>query len=145
MILDLNKDFDRKKLREYVEYLLKRQVIVEVKERKKQRTLSQNSYLHVLLSYFASETGYDLESVKYDLFKRRVNRDIFARERSNKNGQTITYMRSTRDLDTGEMTTAIDRFRNWSSSEAGIYLPEANEYDALMEAERQIAMYEKYL
>lgn len=145
MILNLSKDGDRSKFRSYCEYLLKRQVIAEVKERKHQRTLAQNSYLHVCLAYFASEFGYDLETVKYDIFKRQVNRDIFARERENRNGLKVTYMRSTRDLDTGEMTTAIERFRNWCAAEAGLYIPEANEYDALLEAEKQIAMYEKYL
>lgn len=145
MILELSKDGDRSKFRSYCEYLLKRQVIVEVKEKKHQRSLSQNSFLHVVLAYFASEFGYDLETVKYDFFKRQVNRDIFARERENRNGLKVTYMRSTRDLDTGEMATAIDRFRNWSASEAGLYIPEANEYDALLEVEKQIALYEKYL
>ena len=145
MILDLSKDGDRSKFRSYCEYLLKRQVIVEVKERKHQRSLSQNSYLHVCLAYFASEFGYDLETVKYDIFKRQVNNEIFARERENRNGKRVVYMRSSRDLDTGEMTTAIERFRNWSASEAGLYIPEPHEYDALLEAEKQIALYEKYL
>lgn len=145
MVLMLDCDADRQKFRTYCDYLLKKQVIVEVKERKRQRSLSQNSYLHVVLAYFASEFGYDLETVKYDFFKRQVNKDIFARERRNKNGISVTYMRSSRDLDTGEMTTAIERFRNWSASEAGLYIPEPNEYDAIMEAEKQIALYEKYL
>ena len=145
MIYRLNNQLDRKQFREKCEWLLKRQVVVELKEKKQQRTMAQNRYLHLILSYFASETGYDLESVKYDMFKRTVNKDIFARERSNKNGQVITYMRSTRDLDTGELTNAIERFRNWSSSTAGIYLPEPNESEAILEIEKQIALYERYL
>ena len=145
MVLELSKDGDRSKFRSYCEYLLKRQVVVEVKEKKHQRSLAQNAYLHICLAYFASEYGYDMETVKYDLFKRQVNREIFARERENRNGLKVTYMRSTRDLDTGEMTTAIERWRNWCSSEAGLYIPEAGEHDALLEAEKQIAMYEKYL
>ena len=145
MILELSKDGDRSKFRSYCEYLLKRQVVVEVKERKHQRSLAQNRYLHTILAYFASEFGYSLEQTKYDLFKRTVNKDIFEVERENRRGKKIVYLRSTRDLDTGEMTTAIERFRNWSASEAGLYIPEANEYDALLEAEKQIAMYEKYL
>lgn len=145
MILNLNNDVDRQKFRTYCDYLLKRQVYVEVKERKMQRTLAQNRYLHLLLSYFASEFGYDLESVKYDIFKKTVNKDIFMRQRENKLGQTITYVRSTTSLDTGELSTAIDRFRNWSAAEVGLYLPEADEYDALLEAEKQIALCEKYL
>lgn len=38
-----------------------------------------------------------------------------------------TSWRSTADLDTKELTTAIDRFRNYSSKEAGIYLPEPSD------------------
>jgi hypothetical protein len=30
------------------------------------------------------------------------------------------------------MTTAIERFRNWSSAVAGIYLPSANEQEFLI-------------
>ena len=145
MILQLSKDGDRSKFRSYCEYLLKRQADVEVKEKKHQRSLAQNRYLHTILAYFASEFGYSLEQTKYELFKRTVNKDIFEVERENRRGKKIVYLRSTRDLNTGEMTTAIDRWRNWCSSEAGLYIPEPNEYDALMEAEKQIALYEKYL
>ncbi len=145
MILDLNNSSDRQKFRTYTEFLLKKQVVVEVKERKHQRSLAQNRYLHTILAYFASEFGYSLEQTKYDLFKRTVNKDIFEVERENRRGKRIVYLRSTRDLDTGEMTTAIERWRNWCASEAGLYIPEANEYDALLEAEKQIALYEKYL
>lgn len=145
MILDLDFEHGRRKFRTYCEWLLKRQAIVEVKERKYKRTLAQNRYLHVCLAYFASEFGYDLEYVKFDIFKKQVNGHIFRRERENRRGQSVTYYRSTTTLDTGEMTTAIERFRNWSASEAGLYIPEASEYDALLEAERQIAMYEQFL
>ena len=145
MILSLDNNADRQKFRTYCEYLLKRQVVVEVKERKRQRTLAQNRYLHVVLAYFASEFGYDLSYVKYDIFKKIVNEEIFRRERRNRRGQAVTYYRSSTDLDTGEMTTAIERFRNYSAAEAGLYIPEANEHDALLEAEKQIAMYENYL
>lgn len=145
MILDLNNSSDRQKFRTYTEFLLKKQVVVEVKERKHQRSLAQNRYLHTILAYFASEFGYSLEQTKYDLFKRTVNKDIFEVERENRRGKRIVYLRSTRDLDTGEMTTAIERWRNWCASEAGLYIPSPNEFDALLEAEKQIALYEKYL
>lgn len=145
MILDLSKDFDKEKFRTYSEHLLKKACPIELKEIKKQRSLAQNRYLHLLLGYFASEFGYDLESVKYDIFKIMLNKDIFLRERTNKYGKNVKYVRSTTTLDTGELSLAIDRFRNWSASEAGFYLPEANEYDALFEAEKQIKLFEKYL
>lgn len=119
--------------------------IVEVKRKHRQRSTSQNSYLHVLLGYFASEFGYSMEEVKYELFKKKVNPDIFKVERVNKRGQKITAIRSSRDLDTVEMTTAIERFRNWSSAVAGLYLPAPNEQDALIYAQQQMEQYENYL
>lgn len=118
---------------------------MEVKRKHRQRSLSQNAYLHVLLGYFASEFGSTIEEVKYDIFKRKCNPDIFKVERVNKRGQKVTSLRSSRDLDTAEMTTAIERFRNWSSAVAGLYLPSAGEEQALIYAQQQIEKYEQYL
>lgn len=145
MIYNLKNPSDARQFREYGAHLIEKGCVVELKEKKRQRSLSQNSYLHLLLGYFASEFGLSLEEVKFDVFKKTVNKEIFGRERVNKRGKSITYMRSTRDLDTGEMTTAIERFRNYSAAVAGLYLPEPNEEAALIEAQRQVALYEEFL
>lgn len=145
MIYNLKNPSDVRQFREYEAHLIKKGCVVELKEKKRQRSLSQNSYLHLLLGYFASEFGLSLEEVKFDVFKKTVNKEIFGRERVNKRGKSITYMRSTRDLDTGEMTTAIERFRNYSAAVAGLYLPQPNEEAALIEAQRQVALYEEFL
>lgn len=145
MVFNLGNEADIQQFREYGAHLLKKGCVVEMKEKKRQRSLSQNSYLHFVLGYFASEFGYGLEEVKYDIFKKTVNREIFGRERENKRGKKVVYMRSTTDLDTGEMTTAIERFRNYSSAVAGLYIPEPNEEEAYLEAMKQISMYEKYM
>ena len=42
------------------------------------------------------------------------------------------------ELSTGEMTISIDRFRNWSAAQAGIYLPAANEHQMLIYAQQEI-------
>lgn len=145
MIYNLKNPSDARHFREYGAHLIEKGCVVELKEKKRQRSLSQNSYLHLLLGYFASEFGLSLEEVKFDVFKKTVNKEIFGRERVNKRGKSITYMRSTRDLDTGEMTTAIERFRNYSAAVAGLYLPQPNEEAALIEAQRQVALYEEFL
>lgn len=119
--------------------------IVEVKKKHRQRSDSQNRYLHVCLGYFASEFGLSLEEVKQDIFKRKLSKDIFQVERVNKRGQTVKRLRSSSDLDTQEMTTAIERFRNWSSAVAGLYIPSPNETEALFEAQRQMDAYQEYL
>lgn len=145
MILFLDNNADRAKFKTYCEHLLEKKAYVEVKEKKPQRSLSQNKYLHVCLAYFASEFGYDLETVKQDIFKKIVNEDIFKRERNNRHGTKVIYLRSTAELNTEELTTALERFRNYSATQAGLYIPEPNEQQAIMEAERQIAMFEQYL
>lgn len=119
--------------------------IVEVKRKHRHRSDSQNRYLHVCLGYFASEFGYSLEEVKQDIFKRKLNKDIFQIERINKRGQKVKRLRSSSSLDTLEMTTAIERFRNWSSAIAGLYIPGPNETEALFEAQRQMEAYQEYL
>ncbi|WP_418938804.1 hypothetical protein [Leyella stercorea] len=116
-----------------------------MKKKHRPRSIAQNSYLHVCLAYFASEFGYNLEEVKYNIFKKIVNQDIFSKQRLSKRGQMVTYWRSTADLDTKELTDAIERFRNYSAMVAGLYIPEPNEESALLEAQKQIALYEKYL
>ena len=47
----------------------------------KQRTLDQNSYLHVALTYLARESGVSLEYAKQVYYKQIWNKDIFRRER----------------------------------------------------------------
>lgn len=118
--------------------------LVEVKKKHRQRSSNQNSYLHVVLGFYASEFGYTLEDVKQDLFKE-LSKDIFLRRRVNKRGQEVEYKRSSRDLDTAEMTLAIERFRNYSASVAGLYIPAPNEEEALFYAEKQMKEYEEYL
>lgn len=119
--------------------------IVELTEKKPRRSNQQNAYLHVILGYFAMETGNTLEWVKQQYFKKLVNADIFIREQEDKWLGRMKGLRSSADLDSAEMTTAIDRFRNWSSSEAGIYLPSANEEDMLSLMEIEISRYKQYL
>ena len=119
--------------------------IVELTEKKPRRSNQQNAYLHVILGYFAMETGNTLEWVKQQYFKKLVNADIFIREQEDKWLGRMKVLRSSADLDSAEMTTAIDRFRNWSSSEAGIYLPSANEEDMLSLMEIEISRYKQYL
>ena len=149
MIYNLGNEVDRQDFKEYCNQLYKlgaeKGCVVELVRKRPIRSLPQNSYLHCILGYFASEFGLTLESVKYDIFKKKVNPDIFEDKRVNKRNQTITFIRSTTSLDTREMSIATERFRNWSATEAGLYLPAPDEYEALIEAQKQIERYKEYL
>ena len=138
MIFNLANPFELDRYKEYVNTLFKKKAVVEVKEKKKNRTLKQNAYLHVILSYFGCEYGIPTDEVKLDIFKRTCNKDIFIKRKVNKYGKEVEYTRSSASLDTMEMTTAIDRFRNWSVSVAGIYLPSPEENDYLIHCQQVI-------
>lgn len=145
MVYDLNNPYDADKFRKRVAELLHRGGGVELRRIHQQRTMAQNRYLHLILGYFASEFGLSMDEVKVDYFKRTVNADIFKAKRVNRKGREVGYLRSTAELDTGEMTTAIERFRNWSASVAGLYLPSANEQEALLWVQKQIENDKDYL
>ena len=138
MIFNLANPYELDKYKEYVNTLFKKKAVVEVKEKKKNRTIKQNAYLHVILSYFAAEYGISTEEVKLDIFKRTCNKDIFIKRKVNKYGKEVETVRSSASLDISEMTTAIDRYRNWSVSVAGIYLPSPQENDYLIHCQQVI-------
>lgn len=149
-LFNLHNEYERQQFKDYCNKIYRECIkaplgLVEVKKKHRQRSSSQNAYLHVCLDYYASEFGLSSDEVKQDIFKRQLNRDIFEVERVNKRGQRVTRLRSSRDLDTLEMTKAIERFRNWSSAVAGLYIPGPNETEALFAAQQQIEQYEEFL
>lgn len=144
-LYNLKNVYDRKRFKEACNQMVLKNEYVELKKKNTQRSLAQNSYLHCLLGYFASEFGFTLEEVKFDIFKKICNRDIFERKRTNRRGQKVTYIRSSTELDKAEMTTAIERFRNYSSAQCGLYLPSPNEGEMLFFAQQQIEQCKDYM
>ena len=132
MIFNLANPYEVSKYDAYIEKLRQKQCVVEVKEKKKNRSLRQNAYLHVLISYFACEYGCSTEEAKFRYYKQTCNKDLYVRCKTNKYGKEVEYTRSSKDLDKGEMTTSIERFRNWSVAEANIYLPSPQEHDYII-------------
>lgn len=59
-------------------------------------------------------------------------------DKPDRKGKEVTYLRSSAELTTGEMTLSIDRFRNWSASVTGIYLPSSSERDFLIHIQQAI-------
>ena len=137
MIYDTTKEMDRNKLFSRLDELLKRQCTIELKEIKKKRTLSQNAYLHVCITLFAIEFGYDLENAKYLLksvcpFMHEWKEDF-------------KVVKQTRKMDTKQLTDFIDWIRTYSSMQ-GCYIPTSEEY--LMnrfEIDKEISKHKEYL
>lgn len=144
MIYNLGNTYDVQAAREWLDNAVSRKAVVELKRKTPVRSLAQNRYFYLCLAYFASEFGYSVDEVKCDLFKRKINPEIFIRERENKRGDKVKYLRSSADLSTAEMTTAIERFRNYSASVAGLYIPAPNEDQFLQYVEQEIEKYKEY-
>lgn len=144
-LFNLKNEYDIPKFKAYVNKLFKERAVVEVKKKLPNRSLAQNSYLHLLLGYFGSEYGCSLDEAKIDFYKRTCNRDLFERKTVNKKGKEVTYLRSSAELTTGEMTLSIERFRNFASSEAGIYLPSSYERDFLIHIQQEIERHKEFL
>lgn len=145
MIFNLQNEYDIPKFKEYVNKLFQEKAVIEVRKKLPNRTLAQNRYLHLLLGWFANETGYSVDEVKLDIFKRLCNKEIFEKEIINKKGEVIKVLRSSADLTTGEMTLAIERFRNFSSAKAGVYLPSLDESAFLLHIQQQIEKNKEFL
>lgn len=145
MLYNLSNPYEVDRCREYLNTLCGKQSIVEVKEKKRSRSLNQNSYLHVILSYFACEYGCTTEEAKLDFYKRTCNKEIFVKKIVNKFGREVETVRSSADLDTGEMTTSIERFRNWASATAGIYIPSPYEHEFLIHCQQVIEQNKEFV
>ncbi len=123
-------------------WLIKHGKKIELTEKRKRRSLNQNSYLHVVLSFYGTKTGYTLEEVKQDIFKRNICRNMFLKHNTS---PVFDVYRSTADLNTKEMADAIERFRNHASQDLGIYIPEPHEEQFLQYCQEEIDRHKQYL
>lgn len=143
MKYNFTKEIDIQSAKTRLDFLIeKKSKNVEITEK---RTEPQNSYLHLILGWFALEYGETLDFVKVNFFKKLCNKDIFITYKDDKFLKKVEIIRSSADITTGEMSIAIDRFRNWSSKEAGIYLPEANEEQNLKSIQEVLNRQRRYL
>lgn len=145
MTYNLTNPLDVQNAKTRLDFLVKRGCIIELTEKKQKRTLSQNAYLHLLLGYFASQTGNTLEWVKKQYYKKLCNPDIFIGEREDRFLGRVKYVRSSADLRTDEMNLSIERFRNWAASEAGIYLPDPTSEAEIAAMQIEVERYKTYL
>ncbi len=146
MIYNGEIELDQRKAKERLEWLISKSKRFELKEKRKSRSLSQNNYLHLILSYYALEMGETLEYVKQEIFKKIINTDIFKYERINRmTGEIRDDWKSTSGMDTKQLTTAIDRFRNHASKDLGIYLPEPKDLALIDQMQNEIQNQKQYL
>ncbi len=138
MIYDSTSKFDCERAITVLKGFIAKGKKFELKAKHPKRSISQNSYLHLILTWFGLETGYTLEEVKQDIFKKHVNPTLFY-EGEFGDLIIIERWRSSASLSTAEMTLAIDRFRNFSAIECSIYLPEPNDLASIQNMEIEIS------
>jgi len=120
MILDLKQPFDRTKAVEKFDWMVKNEKRIELKTVGKKRSISQNNYLHLMLTWYACETGFTIEESKR--IYKLMNKDVYIYE---KNG--VSFLKSSADLTTIETEQCNKRFRHKVNQELGLYIPEPNE------------------
>ena len=146
MIYNPNKKIDVERALIKIQNLINKKQVFELTAKQTPKTYPQLKYLHLILGWFAFEYGETREYVKLEYFKKIVNPHIFEYEFINrKTGEIRNTYKSCADLTKDEMTMAIDRFRNYSSKEAGIYLPEPSDLALMHELEIQVKNNEQYL
>ena len=138
MIYNLAVDFDRERFKKRVNALFAKKVMVELQDISR-RTYKQNSYLHLIISYFASPIGEKADVVKQVIYKQIVNKDMFVRYRDD-----IPYLRSVKDLTSDEMNMSITRFKSYCS-ENGVYIPDEGEEEYIRCMMYEVEKVKQYL
>jgi hypothetical protein len=143
MIYDLSNEIERKSAITKFKAYLDKNAKVDLKIKHNKRSIKQNAYLHLILSYFGTQTGYTLEEVKQEIFKKIVNKEIFY---NGKKGQfNLDSWRSSSDLDSNELTQSIDRFINYAAIEAGISLPVPEDLQHIEYIEKEVSKHKSYV
>lgn len=121
---------EAKGAQKYLEQLISKGHMAELKKVSPARSLNQNNYLHLLLAAFGQHFGYTLEEAK--LIYKQINKEIYSYEKKGRE-----FLRSSADLSKKEMTVTIDRFRE-RSAEEGCPLPLATDQGWLRSIENEI-------
>ena len=146
MTYNLHNQLDVQSARARLEFLIGKGSFIELAEKKPKRSIQQNRYLYCILNYFACQVGESVDYVKRYYYKYHCNKDIFLRMKVDKiTNQQTTYLRSSAELDSKEMTDSIERFRNFSMLEAGIYIPSPDEPDSIMQMQIEIERNKQFI
>lgn len=121
----------------YLVKLVDSKSLAEIKKISPNRTLSQNSYLHLILAAFGVHFGYTLEEAK-QIYKE-ISPTIYKYKKKKR-----TFWRSSADLSKEDMAKTIDNFMQ-KSKEAGYPLPLATDQGWLREIENEIERSRYYL
>ena len=129
MKYNLKKEIDQQNARTYLDKLIETESKVELKKMHRKRGISQNAYLHVLLTLWGNEHGYYMNESK-DEIKRALGYTYKKEVVSLETGELVTreFFKETSKMDSRELSIFIEKFRDWSSATCGLYLPSVEDY-----------------
>lgn len=146
MIYNPQKEIDIKSAIEKLKYYIQKGRPFELKQMQVKKSINQNSYFHAIVSWFSFEYGEPADYVKQEIIKKIVCPEIFKTESVNKiTGEVRADWKSFAVITKDETTYVINKFRDYSSKQAGIYLPTPEEKDFLKEIEVQLKNNQQYL
>lgn len=105
--------------KKFLQQFSDKNVFLEVKEAKSQRTLNQNSYYWLYLGIIAEETGYSKDEL-HDLFKGK----FLTKEIKEVLGEKVRIEKSTSTLSIGKFVEYIIDIEQFT----GIQAPDTSEY-----------------
>ena len=131
-----NLPLDKQKAKVYFNKIIEGNANIEIKVLRETRTLSQNNYLHVVISLAAINYGYTKKECK-ELFKKRFN---WVYEKFGDK-----FLMETSKMTTDELSLFIDQIRTHCSMD-GCYIPTADEYKFnWIEIEKEIDRNKEFL
>lgn len=134
MLYNLDIELDKQRFKARCNYLFSKGKTVELKEKRYSRTIRQNKYFHLIVTWYGLEMGYTSAEMK-QIVKTDISREVFEYRKDGK-----VFVKSSADLDTNEMTIVIDQVRNHAAVN-GCYLPEPNETEKLHSLQEQLSRY----
>jgi len=114
---------DRKGFIIYIRQFAGKDVIIDVKRKKTNRSLQQNAFFHSWINLLSEHTGYDFEEMK-----EIVKFKFLKTEKINENtGEVLTFIKHTSKLNKEDFAEFCNNVQKWCNEEFNIRLPLPNE------------------
>ena len=118
MKYNLSITYEIEKCKTRLNFLIRKQAVVDLSEKREKRTIDQNSLYWLWLSCIMNETG-EYKDRLHEVFKQKFlgteNILVFDNQ--------FQITKSTTQLDTKQMTDYLNRIQEFSNAELGILLP----------------------
>lgn len=137
MVFDLNDPRDFLEASNVFEEACRKKCRIEIRSPRKRRTSPQNRFYHFMLQYFAVQYGCTETEASEIYMKRQACPQIFEQTKVNRFGNEIKTYRSSADLSSSEMSSAIRNFMAWASI-GGIEIPQPDDRAAIHFCQREI-------